>query len=144
MKLTKMGNKEIRKYIDSLKQSLKISYDDYHRAMITGMVKGFEESMSMRKEEIKTSIAKLDCDFDVVLDPNQATIIRNKIIAMCTVIYTDCPQPNCIGDVTWEQLKKQVSDEQAAQDKIEKFEETKSNPKNLREVLANKVDDLYD
>ena len=144
MQLTKMRNKEIRNYINSLKQSLKISYDDHHRAMITGMVKGFEECLTLSKNDIKNRINKLDCDFDVTLDVVQSIVIRNMVIAMCTVISTDCNQPNCIGDTIWSSLKNQSNEENDNQIRLEEFEQRKESPKNLREVLANKVDDLYD
>lgn len=144
MQLTKMRNKEIRNYINSLKQSLKISYDDHHRAMITGMVKGFEECLTLSKSDIKNRINKLDCDFDVTLDVVQSIVIRNMVIAMCTVIYTDCNKPNCIGDKVWISLKNQSNEESDNKVKLEEFEQRKESPKNLREILANKVDDLYD
>lgn len=142
--LTKMSNDEIRTYINSLKQSLKISYDDYHRAMITGMVKGFEECLLLRHNQIKDKISKLDCDFDITLDQTQSIIIRNMVIAMCTVIYTNCNKPNCIGDKLWESLKSQSNEINKEKAKREEFEKRKESPKNLREILANKVDDLYD
>lgn len=142
--MNKMNNHEIRGLIDSLKQSLKISGTETHRATITGMVTGLQACLNLKKSEIIDRIKDLDFAYVVSMGEISSIIIKNQVIAMCNVIYADCEKPLCVSQSTWDALKNHACEARDIKNLEDKFNKAKASPKNVREALANNVGDLYD